>query len=458
MAKSFSEQIAALKATRAEKHEQMKAVAQASIDEQRSMDTAEAEQFDALKSEIKRLDDDISRLSVLADMEKTTLAPVTEEKSSAGASVGVSTLQVKHQEKLEPGIGFARIARVKALSKVTSTDPLQIAMNAYPDDKKLHESFSKAAVAAARTDSPAWAGSLILDSGAYFGDFVEHLRANTVLGQIGNRLRRLPFDTQVLVQSTGGRGAWVGEGASKPVTAWSYRRTKLEPLKVAAIAAATKEQLMRSSVAADALIRDELTRAIGATIDATFVNDDAGSSGVSPAGIRSGVVALSLPSAGSAGADAESVRCDIAEFLKTLATDNLTVAGAFWLMPETVAIDLAMMTNAVGAQAFPGMTPTGGTLAGLPVFTSQYLETSTHGSVVMLIKGDDIYLGDEGGVQVAMSDQASIQMDDQISSITGATVSMFQTNSVAFLVERFINFERRRDESVVWASVNWGCA
>jgi len=38
-------------------------------------------------------------------------------------------------------------------------------------------------------------------------------------------------------------------------------------------------------------------------------------------------------------------------------------------------------------------------------------------------------------------------------------VSMWQTNSVAFLVERFVNWQKRRASAVVWANVNWdACA
>ena len=36
-----------------------------------------------------------------------------------------------------------------------------------------------------------------------------------------------------------------------------------------------------------------------------------------------------------------------------------------------------------------------------------------------------------------------------------SVVSMFQTNSVAFLVERFLNWQKRRASAVVWAHVNW---
>src|SRR5690606_34836674 len=101
---------------------------------------------------------------------------------------------------------------------------------------------------------------------------------------------------------------------------------------------------------------------------------------------------------------------------------------------EATAIDLSMATNEVGAPAFPGVTPTGGTLVGLPVFTSQHVVDESEGPVVMLLKGDGIFLGDEGGIQVSISDQASLQMDSApTQSITGTptastSVSLWQTN------------------------------
>src|SRR5690606_38254694 len=242
------------------------------------------------------------------------------------------------------------------------------------------------------------------------------------------------------VQGSAGSAGWVKEGEAKPVTQWTYTRTKLVPLKVAAIAAATKEMLKRASVAGDTLIRDELTRAVNAAVDGTFVSDAAAVTDESPAGLRNGVAPITLTGDGSVA----GVRCDIAQFLKELVGDNLSVAGSFWVMSEATAINLSLATNEVGAAAFPGVTPTGGTLAGLPIFTSQYVADETEGAVVMLIKGDEIFLGDEGGIQVSMSDQASLVMDDAPSmnstTPTGSNslVSLWQTNSVGFLVERFI--------------------
>jgi len=97
------------------------------------------------------------------------------------------------------------------------------------------------------------------------------------------------------------------------------------------------------------------------------------------------------------------------------------------------------------------------------VFTTQLVPVESEGPVVALIKGDEIFLGDEDGLQVSISDQASLVIDDDptmdSTTPTGAqVVSLWQTNSVAFLVERFINFQKRRAQAVVWAHVNWTTA
>lgn len=462
---SYAKQIADLQATRKAKADAMKALAEKASEQGRTMDTGEQEQFDELKAEVASIDKNIGNLRDLEAMEKAeaadaaTAKAVSDEDKRKGAVTVTRTnhAEAKNTQKLEPGIGFARMARVKALARQDNVAVDQVAKSIYPQDEKLIESLTqKAAVSAANTDDAAWAGNLVLDRGAYFGDFVEFLRERSVVGQISSRLRNLPFDTQVLIQNTGGSAAWVAEGDAKPLTEWTYSKTKLAPLKVAAIAAATKEQLRRASIASDTLLRDELARAVNAAVDGTFVSDATAVSGESPAGIRQGVAALNLTGDGSVA----GIRCDIATFLKELAGDNLSVSGAFWIMSEATAIDLSMATNEVGNAAFPGVTPTGGTLAGLPVFTSQYVADESDGPVVMLIKGDEIFLGDEGGIQVAMSDQASLVMDNAptMNSTTptaAQVVSMWQTNSVAFLVERFINFAKRRSQAVVWANVNW---
>lgn len=458
--KTYAEQVADLQATRKAKADRMKAIQQKATEQSRTLDTGEQEEFDSLKVELGTIDKNIGNLRDLEAMEKAdaaTATPVSDDKRKGAVSTARVDVQVKDTTVLKDGMGFARLARVKAISFVNRVDPIEVAKQVYPGDENLVKALQlKTAVPAASTLSDPWADNIANEGSVAFADFVEYSRPRSLVGQLTGRFRALPFDVPVLVQGTGGTAKWVKEGHAKPLTQWTYTRTKLAPLKVAAIAAATKEMLKKASVAADTLIRDELTRAVNAGVDGTFVSADAAVTDESPAGIRNGTTPLTLTGDGSIA----GIRCDIALMLKELVGDNLSVAGAFWVMAETTAIDLSLATNEVGAAAFPGVTPTGGTLAGLPVFTSQYVADETDGPVVMLIKGDEIFLGDEGGVEVSMSDQASLQMDDaptqnSVTPTATASVSMWQTNSVAFLVERFLNWQKRRASAVVWAYVNW---
>jgi len=463
------EQLAKLKATREAREKRLQEIMAKSVEGGRSMQTDEQEEFDTVELDIKNLEGDISRLQRLIDIEKKSAQPPAPSpaagKPADDGTRQPHTLQLRSAETIEPGVSFARRARVKALAHLGLVgglrDELAVAKAVYPQDENLIATIEKAAVSAANTLAPTWAGNLITDGGVPFADFVEWLRERSLMGQISNRLRRLPFDTPVLIQGSAGTAKWVKEGNNKPLTSWTYTRTKLSPLKVAAIAAATKETLMRATPAADALLRDELGRACLAAIDGTFISDVAAVADTSPAGILNGVTPLTL----SAGSNVADIRCDIATFLNELVDGLKTIAGAFWVMPENVAIALSLIVNEVGASAFPGVTVTGGTLAGLPVFVTGYADTDSDGSVVALIKGDEIFLGDEDGVQVSMSDQATLVMDDAptgnsitptgVSPGSQALVNMWQTNSVAFLVERFINWQKRRNAAVVWGRVNW---
>lgn len=460
--KTIGEQITDLEATRRAKAERMRNITSKAAGESRSLDTGEAEEFDTLDGECKSLEKDIARLKRLEEVEKSLATPAEAKATEKANSTAVQyhgRVEVKNTEKLEPGIAFARFARVKAVASIDRVDPSNVARSMYPGDDALYNTVTKADVSAASTLSDAWAGRLINEGGVAFSDFVEYLRPLTLFGRIQDRLRRLPFDAPVLVQSTSGVADWVKEGDHKPMTSWEYTRAKLPPFKVATIAAATKEMIMRSSASVDALIRDELARAVGAAIDTKFISSDPVSPDESPAGILNGTASLTL----SGGTDADSVRCDVAAFLNQFADNNQSLSGAIWVMPERVAIALSLMQNPLGQVAFPGIGFTGGTFFGLPVFVTNYADTDSTGSVVALIKGDEIFYGDDGGIDVSVTDQASLVMSDAPtgSSVTptasGAKlVSLWQTNSVAWRVERFISWQKRRAQAVAWGRVNWG--
>ena len=460
---TLAEQIAALEAARVAKAAQMEGVMQKSMDEGRSTDAAEQEEFDTLADEVKAIDADLKRLRTMEQLKAATAKPVdgSNAKSASDSRDPHVPAQVKVAEKLEKGIGFARLAKVKALAKLDGESVRTVAKELYGEQSSIYGIVSKAAVPAGTTNDGNWAADLVGEGTNVIADFVEFLRPRTILGRFGNNgvpgLRNVPFNVPLVGQTEGGEGYWVGEGKAKPLTRFGFERNILDIYKVANIAVVTEELLRRSSPAAEALIRDSLASAIAARLDTDFINPaKAAVAGVSPASITNGLTPVA-----STGGDADAVRADIRALMATFIAANNAPTTGVWIMGSTTALALSMMTNPLGQPEFAGISMTGGTFNGMPVIVSDYIPSGT----VVLANASDIYLADEGGIQVDMSREASLEMADNPAhnsdTPTGATslVSMFQTNSVAFRVERFINWSRRRPSAVaILTGATWGTA
>ncbi|EPK2878796.1 phage major capsid protein [Pseudomonas aeruginosa] len=468
--KTTAEQIAEFEATRVSKAAEMEAIMTKAAEAGETLDADQSEQFDTLEAEIAAIDKHIGRLKQMQKAQAANAKPVTEE-AGAQRMANVKALdfkevqvRAKNTQKLEPGIAFARAAKCLALGHLEHRDAIGIAKSLYDGQDSIiaatQRLVTKAAVAAATTSDATWAGPLVGDETSVFADFVEYLRPQTILGRFGTNgipsLRRVPFRVPLIGQTSGGDGYWVGEGQAKPLTKFDFERKTLEPLKVANIAVATMEVIRDSSPAADGIIRDQLAAALRERLDIDFIDPaKAAVAGVSPASILNGVAGI--PSSGNT---ADDVRADIrALFNAFIAANNAPTSGV-WLMPATTALALSLMQNPLGQAEFPGISMTGGELFGLPVIVSEYIPTSSAGAVVALVNASDIYLGDEGGVDLSMSTEASLQMDNAPDNPTTAStvlVSLWQRNLVGFRAERAINWARRRASAVAYLTgVNWG--
>lgn len=458
---NIGEQIKAFQAERAAKVAKMEEIMAASAEKGESLTAEQSEQYDTLDVEVKEIDKHLSRLETLQNVQTKTPVKGDTAKAAVESRKGVAAVQVKKAE--EPGVGFARVAKCLGLAEKLHISAIDIAEKRYAEDPRV-AAVLKTAVAAATTDGTTWAKPLVGDETSVYADFVEYLRPQTILGKFGTAgipsLRRVPFRVALIGQTTGGAGYWVGEGNAKPLTSFDFSRTTLEPLKVANIAVITEEVLRDSSPSADLIVRDQLAAALKARLDTDFIDPTkTASAGVSPASVTNGVTAVA-----SSGTTADDVRVDIrALFNQFIAANNAPTNGV-WIMSETMALSLALMVNALGQPEFPGITMKGGVLFGLPIITSEYVPTVSAGSYVALVNASDVYLGDEGGIMVDMSREASLEMADT-SSMDSDTptaaqlVSMFQTNSVAFRAERTINWKKRRTSAVALLdAVNWGSA
>jgi HK97 family phage major capsid protein/HK97 family phage prohead protease len=456
--KTLAEQIAAFEAKRAANSARMDEIQSKAAEEGRTKDASEKEEFDTLADEVDTIDDELKDLRRMEKAKALAAKPVNRVEKSDDGAAARSGVVIKTPPKLAPGIAFTRIARVKALSKLDVMPAQDVARKLYGEDSTTFGFFAKAAVAAATTSDATWAGPLVGDETSAFADFVEFLRPMTILGKFGTNgvpsLRRVPFRTPLIGQTSGGSGYWVGEGQAKPLTKFDFSRTTLEPLKVANIAVATMETLRDSSPSAEGIIRDQLAAALRERMDIDFINPaKAASAGVSPASILNGVTAVA-----SSGTTADDVRTDLKALFQNFIDANNAPTSGVWIMQSTTALALSLMLNPLGTAEFPGIGMNGGVLLGLPVIVSEYVPDG----VVALVNAGDIYFADDGDVTVDMSREASLQMDNAPANPSDAStvmVSLWQRNLVGFLAERTLNWAKRRPEAAqLLTGVAWGDA
>lgn len=399
----------------------------------------EAEEYDGLTGEIEAIDGHLTRLNGLkrANEARATAVPgATGTQPAAQARGGVPVVQVR--DNTPPGIGMARYAMALLSCRGNRYEAAEYARRTWGDAAEPIALHLRAAVAAGTTTDGTWASPLVPTN--FLSEFLELLRPKTLLGRIPG-LKRVPFNISMPSQTAGGTYQWVGEGKAKPVTKATFGTVTLGMAKAAGIIVLTEELVRSSQPSAQQVVRDELVAGIGAFLDNQFIDPTVTVDGViSPASITNGVTGN--PSTGSTEAQ---IRADLLQLLGGFPT-GMGLGGVVLLMAESTALALGMVTNAVGSAAFPGIGPMGGTLLGIPVVTSD-----TVGDQIVAVHAPSVLFADDGGVEIDVSREASLQMDSEPTEPTAAEtvmVSLWQRNLVGLRAERFINWKKARTGAV----------
>lgn len=452
--KNLSEVIKDFENTRAAKAARMQEIIEKSSETGETLDAAQEEEYDGLKTEVEKVDKHLVRLREQEKVVAGSAAPVDGTGTTKGTESRdpAARIVVKAAVQPLPGIRFAQVVKCMGMAHRKHRDAAAVAREMYPDDALIAK-----AVEAGTTISGNWAAPLVGEEGQVFADFVEFLRPQTILGKFGNNgipgLRPAEFFKPIVTQTAGGEGYWVGEGKAKPLTKFAFTRAVMLPTKVANIAVLTEENIKYSSPKSDVIVRDALSDALRERMDLDFINPDkAAVAGVSPASITNGITPI--PSSGVA---ADDVRTDITAVLGAFIAANNPPTSGVWIMSALQALQLSMMRTLNGEREFDGISMTGGTFFGMPVIVSEYVASDDYGAIVALVNASDIHLADEGGINVDTSREASLEMSEAPAHNSGTPtaaqlVSMFQTNSVAIRAEREINWARRRESAVQWLS------
>jgi HK97 family phage major capsid protein len=429
-AMTLSEQIRTYEATRATKAAAMVAIMAAAAEQGATLDPTERDRYDTLDTEVQNLDEHITRVKRSEQLQLANLAPVPATPAPSRPPV------VSVKSNLPPGTAFVRGALALLRANGNRYEAVEIAKQ-WNDSTPEVALWLKAAVAPGNTTDPAWAG-VLAQAANVSAEFVELLRPATILGKIPN-LKKVPFNLSVPIQTLGGVYGWTGQGAPKKVTKLGFGTDKLEMTKATGIIVLTEELVRSSNPDAEAICRADMIAGIAQFLDGQFIDPAvAAVAGINPASITNGTTPI--VSSGSALADIHAL-------IAALSAANVPLGGVTLIMSETNAFTLGMVRDPQGNRAFPGMGATGGSVDGITVVTS-----NTAGTNVIALQPAFVLYAESGGVEVDVSREASLQMDD--APVTPATsfTSLWQNNLVGLRAEKFVNWKRAKLEAVKYVS------
>ena len=310
----------------------------------------------------------------------------------------------------------------------------------------------KTAVEAGTGASGNWAEQL---GGVYqtmAAEWAELLRPLSILGRIPN-VAMAPFRTRVQRVATGVSASWIGADNPIPASAMAFAEPLLlEPLKLETIVCITKELADLSQPAAELMIRKDALNAIAQYADQQFIDPTvSASAGVRPASITYGATSRS-----STGSTIAAITADVAAMFASAITGGCTLQSAVWVLHPRSAAFLWDSFQPATCSPFAGRCAGGDSWFGLPVITSASVPIDTGlDTYAVLIDGGEILVAD-GGLEIDVSGNASIQLSTAPSDAASQQTSLFQENLIGIRAIRFLNYTRRRDAAVqVLEDVSW---
>lgn len=428
----LAEQIAKLKATI--KSHQDKIVAKSAESISKGLTPSEAEEV-----EIKQFQDEIGvmqkNLDRLVDIEKsqgtltTTTTPVAGQTGSEGLK---STQGVYHTEPvLAKGMGVALLVRAKMTSQQMMKNHSEfVSASDLLKSWNAPEHLITVAKAVPGKSNSADFSSLV-NMQNLTNEFIDLLRPQTIIGKMSG-FRNVPFNITIPTKTQGSIVNWVGEGDKKPVTGLKFGDVKLGFAKIAGIIPFSDELGRFSDPKIDQMVFDDLSSSIIEFMDSQFIDPAKAETDKSPASVLN-----DAPKIVASGITADAIRTDLRKLRGKLIASNVSLTGAYYVMSETMASFMSDLIDALGNPIYRGMdAPTGQkTLKGLPV-----VESEKAGKVIALIKPSEILLADDGGVDLSISTEATLEYNDGTDDIS---LGLFQQNMVAVRAERYVNWKKR---------------
>jgi HK97 family phage major capsid protein len=433
--------------------------------EGRTLSDQEATEVSGLEAEETQVKRDIGFEERMIARAQASAQPVAQRPVVAAQSLApvmlTKTTQAQRNGDRWQGQSGTRMALCRVLSQLALKkdgrleSPAEIAAARYASRPELAQILAmtpRQRVAADQAGFGAGSGEpgaelLQLDA-TFSGDFITFLYARTVWDRLS--VRKIPADVRVKGQDGASTGYFVGESKAIPMTTASFSEVDLRPLKVAALAAFSREILQRSSPDIETLVADSLREALTQRVDTKAFSTDAASSGVSPAGLLQG-----LTGQASAGGNLASFLVDWA-YMSGIMIAGKTSEGNVIVTTPGISEQIGLLRNEHGDFAFPGMDENGGTILGKKALTGHNIPSGN----LLRINPSNIYEIGASGVQIDLSTDATLEFGtaptatgDGPADQSENPVSLFQTDMVGIRLVRDFNYAYRRAQAITTARI-----
>lgn len=363
-------------------------------DEARELTAEESAQFDKLKVEADSLTASIERENTLLKAKASAAAPVVAGTPAAQPG----TVPAQPKEKLEAGIGFARIVT----SFAAAGFDLRAAAN-HADQTWGSEMGQIVANMEQQTNNK---GGFLVDT-IYSKEFTDLLRPKVVVRQLGARSVPMPEGNLTMRRKTAGSSAnYVGERVPAPVTDVTVGTYTMSAKRLAALVPITNQLLRRSSIGVDALVRDDLVESVAVKEDQQFLRGTGSST--APTGLLN-LINSGNKIAANATVNLANVTTDLGKMRLALLNANIPMTSCGWVMSPRTKIFLEDIRDSNGNTAFPEVGQRG-TLYGYPIAVTtsvpDNLGTGTNESEVYFGDFAQFLIGDTLHLAIAASDTA----------------------------------------------------
>ena len=252
------------------------------------------------------------------------------------------------------------------------------------------------------------------------GDFIDALRNQSSVMAAGARmLGGLSGDVKIPKKATASAASWIAtEGGAASESEMTFSQVSLSPKSLGAFTDVTRQLLIQSSLDVEALIRDDLTKALGLAID------KAGLEGTGSSGQPTGILNTTGVNTVTAFAAANPTFAEVVTLETAVAEDNALNGNLAYILPASMNGALKTTAKDAGSGQF---VSEGGMINGYNAIVSNQ---ATAGNLYFG-NFDDLLIGMFGGLDIVV--------DPYTASTTG-TVRIVALQSVDVAVRNAVSF------------------